>query len=95
MGLRSVTPEEFEAALFAPENKEILDKLYAYQKIEKIKGMDEYREYLKSKKAAAKDTKPEEKVTVTKTKGRKSAKQQKEAPRPLEFIPDPEGDVNV
>ena len=61
-GLRSVPAEEFEAALFDPANINTLNALYAYQKIERIKGMDEYAEYLKNRKAEAKaEAKEEEK----------------------------------
>ena len=44
LGCKSVKPEEFEQALF--ENKEVLNALYVYQKIDKIKGMDEYAEHI-------------------------------------------------
>ena len=42
LGCRSVTPDEFEAALFAPENAKTLEDLQSYQKIEKLKTVQEY-----------------------------------------------------
>lgn len=56
LGCKSVQPEEFEQALMDPSNKEILDQLCVYQKIDKIKGMSEYKEYLKARKDRAKQT---------------------------------------
>lgn len=86
LGLRSVTPEEFEAALFDPSNAAILDALYVYQKIDKLKTMEDYKEYLKKRKEAAKD-KPAEKetpkITVTKKAATKKKAGTKEAaPKP-------------
>ena len=76
LGLRSVTPEEFEQALFDPSNAAILNALYTYQKIDRLKGMDEYREFLKKRKAAAKEAKADKepaKVTVAKKGPKKKA----------------------
>ena len=73
LGLRSVTPEEFEQALFDPSNEATLNALYAYQKIDKLKGMDEYGEYLKKRKEIGKQAKEPEKVTVTKKPAKKKA----------------------
>lgn len=80
-GLRSVPAEEFEAALFDPANINVLNELYAYQKIERIKNMDDYAEYLKNRKAAAKETKEEEKEE--KPKQAKKAAPPKRKPTPL------------
>lgn len=67
-GLDKVYPEEFEAALFAEENKKTLEDLYRYQKIEKIKTPEEYIEYVSNltnkadlAKQAEKDAKAREK----------------------------------
>jgi hypothetical protein len=73
LGLRSVPPEEFEQALFDPSNEATLNALYAYQKIDKLKGMDEYREYLKKRKEIGKQAKEPEKVTVAKKPAKKKA----------------------
>jgi hypothetical protein len=86
LGLRSVTPEEFEQALFDPSNAAILNALYTYQKIDRLKGMDEYREFLKKRKAAAKEAKADkdsQKITVAKKPAKKKA-----APAPKK---EPEG----
>ena len=63
-----MTPQEFEEALFDPSNAAILDALYVYQKIDRLKGMDEYVDYIKKRKAAVKaeEKKTEPKVTVSK-----------------------------
>lgn len=49
LGLRSVPAEEFEAALMS--NGEILDQLYTYQKIERLRDISEYPSYWKRYKA--------------------------------------------
>lgn len=54
---KSVPPEVFEAALYAPENEKILNALRVYQKIECIKDVAEYADYMKNQK---KDTKEAE-----------------------------------
>lgn len=58
LGLKSVKPDEFEAALMS--DQKVLNALYVYQKIDVIKDMAGYAEYHKSKKAAGK--KPKETV---------------------------------
>ena len=73
-GLRSVPPEEFEAALFDSANSKVLDALYQYQKIEKIKDLQAYKEFLKNKKAGKlhEDSVEQVQVEVTpKKRGRK------------------------
>jgi len=70
-GLRSVKPEEFEEALFDSSNSKTLDALYAYQKIEKIKDLAAYKEYLKNRKAGKLHEEPAPvEVTVAPTKKR-------------------------
>lgn len=80
LGLRSVPPEEFEAALFDPSNEAILNALYTYQKIDRLKGMDEYREYLKKRKAAAKEAKAADKEPPKVTVAKKGTKKKPAAP---------------
>lgn len=73
-GLRSVPPEEFEKALFDSANSKVLDQLYQYQKIEKIKDLQAYKEFLKNKKAGKlhEDSVEQVQVEVTpKKRGRK------------------------
>lgn len=53
LNLKSVTPEVFEQSLFAPENAAVLNELYAYQKIERIKSVAEYADYIKRRKSSA------------------------------------------
>ena len=75
-GLRSVPPEEFEAALFDSSNSKTLEALYAYQKIEKIKDLAAYKEYLKTRKAGKLHEEPAPaEVTVTPTRKRAARKQ--------------------
>lgn len=82
-GQTKVTPEEFEAALFADENKETLEQLYRYQKIEKIKTPEEYLDFVNSQenkeaafKQAEKDAKAEEKARKeAELKAKEEAKQ--------------------
>ena len=70
-GLRSVKPEEFEAALFDSSNSKTLDALYQYQKIEKIKDLAAYKEFLKNRKAGKlHEEPPAPEVTVAPTKRR-------------------------
>lgn len=87
LNLKSVPAEEFEAALFAPENSKLLDDLRMYQKIEKIKGLDEYAKYMKNKgkeekPAAAKTAAPAKKKTVAKTVAKKATPKKVEAVKP-------------
>lgn len=75
---RSVHPDQFEAALFDPANADLLKRLYAYQKIEVIKGIDEYRDYLRSKKDDAKALAEQQKEQ------RKAAKEAEKAAKEAE-----------
>ena len=63
LGCRSVKPEEFEAALFAPENADILNALYVYQKIDKLKDINEYAEWVAKRKQVNKQTKEQDKAS--------------------------------
>jgi len=72
-GLRSVPAEEFEAALFDSANSKVLNALYQYQKIERIKDLTAYREYVKSRKNGTFHDVPEE-TTVTVTPKKKAKK---------------------
>lgn len=84
-GQDKVTPEEFEAALFAPENEKILKDLYKYQKIEVIKTPTEYAEFVdklenkaENAKQAEKEAKKAEKEAAVKAaKEKEEAKKQK------------------
>lgn len=75
---KSVPPEEFEAALNAPEYEKVLNELYMYQKIERIKDLSAYKEYMKERKERQKSKKEKEeeakasKVKVTKVKAAKA-----------------------
>lgn len=75
---KSVPPEEFEAALNAPEYEKVLNDLYMYQKIERIKDLAAYKEYMKERKERQKSKKEKEeeakasKVKVTKVKAAKA-----------------------
>lgn len=78
LGCKSVPPEEFEAALNAPEYEKVLNELYMYQKIERIKDLTAYKEYMKERKERQKSKKEKEeeakasKVKVTKVKAAKA-----------------------
>ena len=72
-GLRSVPAEEFEATLFDSANSKVLNALYQYQKIERIKDLAAYREYVKSRKNGTFHDVPEE-TTVTVTPKKKVKK---------------------
>lgn len=83
LGVTSVSPEEFEAALFAPENAKILNDLYSYHKIEKIKTPEQYIEYVKrlegkaeASKEADKEAKAAEKAAQLEAEKTKEAQKQ-------------------
>lgn len=84
-GLDKVTPEEFEAALFAPENSKTLNELYLYHKIEKIKPPYEYADYInkvvnreEANKEAQKKVKQEEReAKAAEAVAKEAAKQAK------------------
>jgi hypothetical protein len=83
LNLRSVDPDEFEAALMA--NQDILDQLYTYQKIDRLKGLDEFAEYSadvrarQAGKAPKDETKEEKPKTPSKAKSASKSKQKPEA----------------
>lgn len=62
LGCKSVSADDFEAALFDSANTKILNDLYSYQKIEKIKGVDELRQYIKANADKVKKSKEEAKA---------------------------------
>ena len=72
LDLKSVDPDEFEAALMA--DKELLDKLYTYQKIERLKGLDEFAEYSAAVRARMAGKAPKEKPEEPKQKPAAKAK---------------------
>ena len=72
LDLKSVDPDEFEAALMA--DKELLDKLYTYQKIERLKGLDEFAEYSAAVRARMAGKAPKEKPEEPKQKPSAKAK---------------------
>lgn len=76
-GMKSVPAEEWEAALFSPEHKDVLDKLYVYLKIDKLKTVDEYAEHIKGKgkKQEPKEDKPKEEKPKAKAKSKAKAKE--------------------
>lgn len=84
-GLDKVTPEEFETALFAPENDATLEDLYKYHKIEKIKLPSEYPDFVARRgdtATAAKEAEKEEKkaaqeARIAEEKAKEAAKQEK------------------
>ena len=63
----------FEEALFDSSNEKTLNALYQYQKIERIKDLAAYKEYVKSRKNGTFHDAPQEEstATVTPKKGRK------------------------
>lgn len=85
LGVDKVSPEEFEAALFAEENSKTLHNLYRYHKIDIIKPPEEYEAYIdKNKdresniKEAAKQAKAAEKqAKLEAEKAKEAAKQAK------------------
>ena len=52
---KSVPPEVFEQALYAPEYANVLNALRVYQKIECIKSVEDYSEYMQNRKKEAKE----------------------------------------
>ena len=94
LGLRSAPAEEFEKALFAPENAKILNDLCVYQKIDKLKGMDEYAEWLKKLHAKPSKKDEEEKPETPKKASKKKGLKQ-EPPKDVAtvdpVVQDPEG----
>lgn len=74
-GLDKVTPVEFETALFAEENKKVLNDLYRYQKIEKLKTPEEYISYIEKLSNKADSAKQAEKEAKAKEKAAKEAEE--------------------
>lgn len=71
LGLTSVQPEVFEKALF--ENEDILNQLYVFHKIEKLKDLDDYAQYLKGGKKSSKKEEQEADEPKPKSRSRKKA----------------------
>lgn len=80
LSCKSVPAEEFEAALMAPENAKLLCALQLYQKIERIKGMDEYAVHMKELKKSAKGTEEEPEPAPEKAATKAKAKPAKKPP---------------
>ena len=78
LGLTSVTPDEFEDALMA--DTKLLDQLYTYQKIERLRDMKDYSEYM-TKQGGKSEEKPEEKV-----KPKAKAKPKAEKPQAVNLM---------
>lgn len=82
LGCKSVIPEEFEAALFSEEYASVLNALYVYQKIDQLRPVSEYADYLKDKnKDTTEIAEPVESPKIVKTtkRGRKKAEDKPEA----------------
>lgn len=86
---KSVPPEVFEQALYAPEYANVLNALRVYQKIECIKSVADYSEYMQNRKKeakedakAAKGSEPK-KSTVKKTTVKKAEAPVKTASRSI------------
>lgn len=79
-GLDKVTPSEFEAALFNPENSETLNNLYLYHKIERIKPPDEYPAFVERCNNSAEAAKVAEKeAKKAELEAKAQAEKEKEA----------------
>lgn len=78
LGLKSVTPEEFEAALFA--DTKLLEQLYVYQKIERLRSVTEYADWLAGKDKASDS--PAEPVAAKKPAAKSKAKAKTAAQAP-------------
>ena len=56
-------------------NKKLLDQLYTYQKIEKLKGLADFAEYVKTKTAEPEKLKPEPKSQAKPVKTKSKTKE--------------------
>lgn len=89
LGCKSVKPEEFEQALF--ENKDVLNALYVYQKIDKIKDVKAYAEYVEMLKKSGKKGKDEKAAEEPQAeKPKKAAAKKGKAKAQPEVTPAPE-----
>lgn len=79
LGLKSVPADEFETALMS--SGDLLEQLYVHQKIEKLRPLDDFYEYMKSKEPGAK--KAEEEEAKPKKASRTSVKKKTVEPLPL------------
>lgn len=84
LGLRSVQADEFEQALMS--NEDILNQLYTYQKIERLRDLTGYADYLEAQKAGPQKaaTQQAETQAEEKPKRQRKAKPQEPAPTPAE-----------
>lgn len=76
-GLKSVKAEEFEAALMSAENTKVREQLYTFLKIDRLKDMKAYTEYI-ANGHKLKDDAPEQEAAEAKPK--KKASKPKAAP---------------
>jgi hypothetical protein len=96
---KSVPPEVFEAALYAPEYSHVLSALRVYQKIECIKSVADYEEYLKNSKKEAKDAAKEDKGEPKKSTVKRVSKKaaatatEEQASAPQQDAAEPEQNV--
>lgn len=83
LGCKSVIPQEFQQALFDPANSKVLQQLYAYQKIEKLNGMQQYYDYIRqcavNQKQAKQDAKKAKAQQKAQLAARKKAQEQQKA----------------
>lgn len=77
LDLKSVEPEEFEQALFA--NAELLDRLYTFHKIERLRDLSTYAEYLAAQKSGKSPDDEPEKEEKPKAKPKSKAKSKSKA----------------
>ena len=78
LGLKSVIPDEFEEALMS--DKKLLEQLYTYQKIEKLKGLTDFAEYVKAQTTEPEKVKPEPKPKAKPAKDKTKAKTEEVTP---------------
>lgn len=61
-------------------DKKLLDQLYTYQKIEKLKGLTDFAEYVKAQTTEPEKLKPEPKPKVKPAKDKTKAKTEEVTP---------------
>lgn len=81
LNLRSVSPEEFEDALMS--NEDILQQLYVHQKIERLRDLSEYAEYVAEQKAASRKKPDEEDAPEEKPARKAPARKSKAKAKPV------------
>lgn len=81
LNLKSVDPDVFEAALMA--DQKLLSQLYTYQKIDRLKGLDEFAEYSADVRARQAGKAPKDEAKEEKPKPASKAKSASKAkPKP-------------